>query len=126
MTSSKHLAPSLEFLLQGIQGIHTQRISERRTHRPRRENSADGRSGDTSITRHGRKWRRFENGLKKAMPRPPLVIPSSSPWEATLTSSTQNVTAGCAPTPGASSDPTAASVTLNGNEWVKPRWPRAD
>ena len=30
MTSSKHLAPSLEFLLQGIQGIHTQRKGPRR------------------------------------------------------------------------------------------------
>src|SRR6266700_2961001 len=38
--------------------------------------------GETWIGRHGMKYREVSNGEKKATPKPPLVIASSTPCEA--------------------------------------------
>jgi len=39
-------------------------------------------SGDTSISRHLKKYRALLNGAKNATPKPPFVIESNIPWEA--------------------------------------------
>ena len=95
-----------------------QRISERSTRRPCRERRAEGRSGDTSITRHGRNPRRFENGLKNAMPSPPLVIASIRPCDAVLSNSTPNAVNGSAPSAGAKSAP----VHAMGRSFTRSSW----
>src|SRR5262245_45141802 len=62
-------------------GIHTQSSSLRNTAAPRDEKNRLTPIGETSIGRHGKKYRTALNGATKATPRPPLVKASSSPCE---------------------------------------------
>src|SRR5438445_6017045 len=61
-------------------GPNTQNISIPMTASPRDEKNA-APIGDTRIGRHGKKYRVGLNGEKNAMPSPPSVIASNTPWE---------------------------------------------
>src|SRR4029077_18886128 len=78
------------------QGSQIQRSSERRTRRPQLEKKGATPMGDTTRTRHGKKHRRFENGLKKATPRPPVVIASRTPCDAVARKTIANAASGLA------------------------------
>src|SRR5579859_722487 len=64
-------------------GSHTQSISLQITANPRGEKNA-APIGDTTIGLHGKKYRVALKGEKNAMPSPPFVIASSTPWEAVI------------------------------------------
>lgn len=55
--------------------------SEMSTLSPLAERKRDTPIGETSIGVSGRKYRSALKGQKNAIPRPPSVIASSTPWE---------------------------------------------
>ena len=63
-------------------GSQTQYSSLLSTSHPRSEKKRVTLSGETSIGRKGKKYRVEEKGAKNAMPRPPFVRASKTPWEA--------------------------------------------
>src|SRR5258708_11552020 len=66
-------------------GIQIQRSSFCRTAKPRSLKKRVTEIGETTIGRHGRKYRVLSNGEKNATPNPPLVIASRNPWLAVAT-----------------------------------------
>lgn len=61
-------------------GIQIHRNSTFRTVKPRWLKKAPRPRGETSMGVQGKKYLWLENGDNRAIPRPPLVIASKSPW----------------------------------------------
>jgi len=79
--------------------------------------------GATGMNCQGRKYRWVSTGQKNSMPRPPVVMASSTPWLATTkVARSASVSTGRRRTasPSATRRPTAAA---NSSECVIPRWP---
>jgi len=76
-----------------VQGSQTHMISEINTVAPRGDKNLWIESGETSMTRIGAKKRSAENGQRKAIPRPPFVMASNSPWEAAAENKNQKAIA---------------------------------
>src|SRR5437762_14201251 len=70
-------------------GNHTQQSSETSTG-PAFAAKSSAPIGDTRIGRNGKKKRRFENGMKKPTPLPPLVIASRTPCDSNATQMSAN------------------------------------
>ena len=62
-------------------GSHTHWSSLHMICTPRREKNLRTLMGETSMGRHGKKYRVLLNGANRATPRPPLVSISSKGWE---------------------------------------------
>ena len=63
-----------------IDGTQIHNISLFSTIKPRSLKNALMPNGETSIGVHGKKYLLLEKGDSKAIPRPPLVKASKSPW----------------------------------------------
>jgi hypothetical protein len=106
------------------EGAQIHRSSDLKTSSPRLERNGSTPIGDTRITRHGRKKRSFENGLRNATPSPPVVIASRSPWEAMLRKTNPKVKSGVAPNLLANGRQVSATTVAKKSECVKPRCPK--
>jgi hypothetical protein len=78
------------------QGSQIQISSDRSTRRPQLEKNGATPMGETRMNRQGKKKRSFEKGLKKATPRPPVVIASRAPWDAVARKTIANAANGVA------------------------------
>ena len=61
-------------------GSHTHKNSLFKTNQPRLLKNAPMLMGDTAIGVQGKKYRSLLKGENKAIPRPPLVKASRTPW----------------------------------------------
>ena len=61
-------------------GIQIQRSSLSNTAKPFPLKNRESDIGETTIGRHGKKYRVLSHGENNATPRPPLVIASKKPW----------------------------------------------
>src|SRR5262245_15766335 len=107
-------------------GAQIHNSSDFRTATPRTEKNEATPMGDTRMGRQGRWKRAFENGLKNAIPLPPLVIASRIPCDAAAANTTPNAR----PRGTAHRDRMAAAARATSrakkSEWVKPRWPSGE
>jgi hypothetical protein len=105
-------------------GSHTHRSSLRIICAPLLEKNLRTLTGETSIGRHGKKYRALLNGAQRATPRPPLVSISSSGCERVDKNKKRKTIHGSAwplrKSVYVRSAPSAAAKTM---EWVKPRCP---
>lgn len=104
------------------QGIAIYLSSLIMTRIPHSEKNSSTPIGDTCITRYGKKYLEFSNGIKKPTPLPPVVIASNTPCESVERNNTiMNISFLCFPK---KKDNKTLQIKAKAIECVKPLCPK--